>query len=161
MDDLRVGLGFDLHGPDPDRPLRLAGVPFEGEPGLGGHSDGDVISHAVADALLGAAAMGDLGDHFPDTAPEAAGMAGLELLSRVVGMLRERRLAVRTCDLTFVGERPHLAARRDEMRRNLGSVLRVADERVSVKATRPEGLGLTGDGAGCLAVVSVGPAGER
>jgi 2-C-methyl-D-erythritol 2,4-cyclodiphosphate synthase len=161
MDDVRVGLGFDVHRPDHDRPLRLAGVPFDGEPGLGGHSDGDVICHAVADALLGAAAMGDLGEHFPDTAPEASGMAGLDLLGRVVGMLRERRLAVRTCDLTFVAERPLVAGRRGEMRRNLGSVLGVADERVSVKATRPEGLGLTGDGAGCLAVVSVGPANER
>ena len=161
MSEERVGLGFDLHPRDAGRPLRLGGVTFEGEPGLAGHSDGDVICHAVADALLGAAGLGDIGEHFPDADPAYAGIAGLDLLARTVALLAGRGLVPRACDLTLVAERPHVAGRREEIRRNLARAMEVAVDLVSVKATRPEGLGLTGDGAGCLAVATIGPASER
>jgi 2-C-methyl-D-erythritol 2,4-cyclodiphosphate synthase len=152
MSEPRIGLGFDLHPRDPTRPLLLAGVRFEGEPGLAGHSDGDAVSHAVADALLGAAARGDLGELFPDTDLALAGIAGLELLARVVASLAEEELRPASCDVTVIATRPAVAPRRQEMRRNLAEVLGLPLERVSVKATRPEGLGLTGDGVGCLAL---------
>jgi 2-C-methyl-D-erythritol 2,4-cyclodiphosphate synthase len=157
MSDVRVGLGFDVHprSADPERPLFLAGVRFVDEPGLAGHSDADVVCHAVADALLGAAGLGDLGEHFPDTDPRHAGIGGLELLARVAGMLADRGLVTGSCDATLVAERPHVAPHRAEMRSNIGLALGIGEDRVSVKATRPEGLGLSGDGAGCLAVALV------
>lgn len=157
MSDVRIGLGVDLHPREIGRPLYLGGVLFEGEPGLAGHSDGDVLCHAIADALLGAAGLGDIGEHFPDTDPAYEGIAGLDLLARVVALLAERGLAPRTCDLTLLAERPRIASRREEIRRNLAAVLAVTLDEVSVKATRPEGLGLSGDGAGCIAVASVAP----
>ena len=152
---MRVGLGFDVHRPDPKRPLRLGGVTVAGAPGLAGHSDADVVCHAVADALLGAAALGDLGQHFPDSDPGVEGMAGLELLGRVVGLLLDSRLRPAACDLTVIAENPAIAPRREEIRRNLAETLGVETSAVSVKATRPEGLGLRGDGLGCMAVVTV------
>jgi 2-C-methyl-D-erythritol 2,4-cyclodiphosphate synthase len=155
---VRIGFGFDVHAWDPGRPLYLGGVRFDGEPGLGGHSDGDVICHSLADALLGAAGLGDLGEHFPDADPQFAGIAGLDLLGAVIGKLSDAGLAPARCDLTLVAERPHIAARRAELRANVAAVLQVPEEEVSIKATRPEGLGLTGDGAGCMAVATVRPA---
>ena len=161
MGETRVGLGVDLHQRDEGRSLFLGGVRFDGEPGLAGHSDGDVVCHAVADALLGAGGMGDLGEYFPDTDASFEGMAGLDLLARVVATLLERGLAPAQCDLTLIAERPHIAEHREEIRRNLASALGTPPDRVSVKATRPEGLGLSGDGAGCLAIVSVAPISSR
>jgi 2-C-methyl-D-erythritol 2,4-cyclodiphosphate synthase len=153
-----VGLGIDLHSRDPGRPLFLAGVGFPEEPGLAGHSDGDAVCHALADALLGAAALGDLGDHFPDTDPAFEGVGGLDLLGRVAQKLTAAGFAADHCDLTILAERPAIAPRREEMRANLAAALGLDRGRVSVKATRPEGLGLTGDGAGCIAVAAVRPA---
>jgi 2-C-methyl-D-erythritol 2,4-cyclodiphosphate synthase len=150
--EIRVGFGVDLHQWDSGRALYLGGVRFEGEPGLAGHSDGDVVCHAVADALLGAVALGDVGEHFPETDPAYEGIAGLDLLARVVSVLTDAGFAPRGCDLTLVAERPRIATRREEIRRNLAAALSIPLDRVSVKATRPEGLGLTGDGVGCLAV---------
>jgi 2-C-methyl-D-erythritol 2,4-cyclodiphosphate synthase len=158
MNDLRVGLGFDVHPRHEGRPLVLGGVRFDGEPGLAGHSDGDVVCHSVASALLGASALGDLGDHFPDTDPAFEGIAGLDLLRRVLSMLEAKGLAPRACDLTVIAERPRISTRREEIRGNLADTLGIEIEEVSVKATRPEGLGLHGDGAACLAVVTIGPA---
>jgi 2-C-methyl-D-erythritol 2,4-cyclodiphosphate synthase len=155
----RMGLGLDVHAWGQDRPLFLGGVRFEGVPGLAGHSDGDVVCHALADALLGAATLGDLGDHFPETDPRYEGMAGLHLLTQVVRLLSEAGLAPRRCDLTLLADRPPIADRRDEMRGNLATALTVSMKDVSVKATRPEGLGLSGDGAGCFALAVVGPIG--
>jgi len=148
----RFGLGFDTHPRDPRRELALGGVRFGGEPGLSGHSDGDVVCHALADALLGAAALGDIGEHFPDTDPSVAGLAGTELLRRTVAMVREASLAPDACDLVILAERPKVGPRRDEIRAAVAAALGVPVGRVSVKATRPEGLGLTGDGVGCLAL---------
>jgi 2-C-methyl-D-erythritol 2,4-cyclodiphosphate synthase len=155
--DLRVGLGFDSHPRDEERPLFLGGVRFDGEAGLAGHSDADVVCHALADALLGAAGLGDLGTHFPEADPASEGIRGLDLLERTVGSVREAGLVPVSCDLVVIAERPAVAPRREEIRSGLGRVLGIAAERVSVKGTRPEGLGLTGNGAGCLALAVVGP----
>ena len=152
MTEPLVGLGFDLHAFAAGRALLLGGIAFEGE-GLAGHSDGDVVCHALADAMLGAVALGDVGEHFPDTDPAFAGIGGLDLLGRVVAMVRGAGANPVSADLTIVAERPSIAPAREEMRRALGAALGVTGERVSVKATRPEGLGLTGDGVGCLALV--------
>ena len=148
----RVGLGFDVHAFDPGRPLRLGGVEFEGAVGLVGHSDGDAVCHAVADALLGAAVLGDLGEHFPDTDPAFAGIAGIELLGRAVGLVADAGFRPDSADLTVIAERPSIAPERHAMRSHLAAVLGIPVDRVSVKATRPEGLGLSGDGIGCLAL---------
>ena len=155
MADPRVGLGFDSHPRDASRTLKLGGLEFGEEAGLAGHSDGDVVCHALADALLGAAALGDIGVHFPDDAPELAGMAGSELLGRTVERLRDSGFSPVACDVVVIADRPMLAERRDEMRGSLGEVLGVTVEQVSVKATRPEGLGLTGDGVGCMALATI------
>jgi len=149
------GLGFDVHSRDADRALWLGGVRFDGVPGLAGHSDGDAVCHAVADALLGAAAQGDIGEHFPETDPAIAGIAGVELLRRTVSILAAAGHAPVACDLTVLCDVPPIAPHRDAMREQLADALGVGVERVSVKATRPEGLGMTGDGVGCFAVVTV------
>ncbi|MGH2658210.1 MAG: 2-C-methyl-D-erythritol 2,4-cyclodiphosphate synthase [Actinomycetota bacterium] len=158
MAEQRFGLGFDVHPWAVGRPLFLGGVRFPGEPGLLGHSDGDVVCHAVADALLGAAALGDVGEHFPDTDPRVAGIEGMDLLARVVAKIRVRGLAPFSADVTIVADRPAVAPVREEMRHNLAATLGVAVDLVSVKATVPEGLGLSGEGVGCiaLAVLSAG-----
>jgi 2-C-methyl-D-erythritol 2,4-cyclodiphosphate synthase len=130
----------------------LGGVRFDGEVGLAGHSDGDAVCHALADALLGAAGLGDVGEHFPETDPRIAGIDGLELLSRTVAKVRVAGFAPISADVTVIAERPQIAPSREEIRRRLGAALGIASERLSVKATRPEGLGLSGDGAACLAL---------
>jgi len=154
MNEQRFGLGFDAHPQDAGRPLLLAGVPFEGEPGLAGHSDADVVCHAIADALLGAVSLGDVGQHFPETDPAIAGIGGLDLLAQTVALVAEAGAGAKpvSVDVTVLAERPKLAERRDEMRSSLAAVLEVPFNRVSVKATRPEGLGLQGDGIGCVAL---------
>jgi 2-C-methyl-D-erythritol 2,4-cyclodiphosphate synthase len=155
LSQMRVGLGFDVHPRQAGRPLLLGGVTFEGEGGLAGHSDGDAVCHAIADALLGAAALGDLGDHFPDTDPVTEGMGGLELLTTTVSTLAGSGLRPSGCDVTVICEQPAIAPRREEMRDRLAGALGIDLDRVSVKATRPEGLGLSGEGVGCLAIVTL------
>ena len=155
MSDVRVGLGIDLHARAGARRLYLGGELFEGEDGLAGHSDGDVVCHALADAMLGAAGLGDLGEHFPDTDPAFEDIPGLDLLGHVVAMVAAAGLAPSRCDLTVLADRPAIAPRRAAVRANVARVLGVGEDRVSVKATRPEGLGLTGDGAACFAVVTL------
>jgi 2-C-methyl-D-erythritol 2,4-cyclodiphosphate synthase len=150
--ELVAGIGFDVHARDATRTLWLAGVCFDTEGGLAGHSDGDVVCHAVADALLGAAVLGDVGEHFPDSDPALAGVAGLDLLAGTVALVRAAGLVPASCDVTVLCDRPRIADRRDDMRVALAGALGVPVERVSVKATRPEGLGLSGDGVGCLAL---------
>jgi 2-C-methyl-D-erythritol 2,4-cyclodiphosphate synthase len=158
--DLRYGLGFDVHprSDEPSSPFRLGGIEFEDVPGLAGHSDADVVCHALGDALLGAAALGDLGEHFPEHDPAVAGLPGAELLARVVALLEEAGLRPHSCDLNVIAATPAIEPRRDEIRSFLAGALGVPIGSVSVKATRPEGLGLAGDGAGCLALAAVEPA---
>ncbi|HSD49124.1 MAG TPA: 2-C-methyl-D-erythritol 2,4-cyclodiphosphate synthase [Actinomycetota bacterium] len=152
----RSGLGFDVHRFSEHRPLWLGGVLFDNEDGLVGHSDGDVVCHAVADALLGAAALGDLGEHFPDSDPSIEGIEGRALLRETVRRVVEAGYAPTSVDVTLICERPSIAPRREEMRTEVGACLGVSLDRVSVKATRPEGLGLAGDGVGCLAIATIG-----
>lgn len=153
----RVGLGFDVHPwATDDRALWLGSVHFEGEQGLGGHSDGDAVCHAIADALLGAAALGDVGEHFPESDPAIEGIAGATLLRRALTLVQSAGFTFGSCDVTVVCERPAIAPRRDEVRARLAEALGSTLEAVSVKATRPEGLGLAGDGVGCMAVVLIG-----
>lgn len=156
MGEVRVGIGFDVHARAAARPLMLGGVMFDGEDGLAGHSDGDAVCHALADALLGAAALGDVGDHFPETDPSIAGMAGLELLQKVVEKVRVAGLVATSADVTVIAEWPAISPVRAEIRRHLSDALGVPVDRLSVKATRPEGLGLTGEGIGCLAIAVLG-----
>jgi 2-C-methyl-D-erythritol 2,4-cyclodiphosphate synthase len=155
MPEARSGLGFDVHRFSEQRPLWLAGVRFEGEDGLLGHSDGDVVCHAVADALLGAAALGDLGQHFPDTAADTEDIEGRTLLRDVVAKVALAGYLPTSVDATVICDRPAIDPRRDEMRDELAACLRLGVDRVSVKATRPEGLGLAGEGVGCLAIAVI------
>ena len=149
---IRVGLGFDVHPTEVGRVLYLGGVRIDDAPGLAGHSDGDVVCHALADAILGGAGLGDLGAHFPDTDPTTEGIAGLDLLGRVVSLAREGGFASSSCDVTVIAEKPAIAPIAGAIKRNLAQALELSGERVSVKATRPEGLGLAGDGVGCIAI---------
>jgi 2-C-methyl-D-erythritol 2,4-cyclodiphosphate synthase len=152
-----VGIGFDVHSREPGRVLMLGGVRWEGEDGLAGHSDGDAACHAVADALLGACALGDVGQHFPESDPSLEGIGGLELIARTLSIVRASGSSPSSCDLTVICLRPAIAQRRDEIRSALAAALDLESGAVSVKATRPEGLGLHGDGIGCMAVAVVVP----
>jgi len=149
------GIGYDCHRLAAGRARVLGGVRIEHERGLEGHSDADVLTHAIIDAMLGAGALGDIGQHFPDAEPEMQGIAGLELLARTIALVREAGLEPVSCDVTVLCDRPAIAPRRDEMRSALAGTLGVPVERVSLKATRPEGLGLSGDGVGCLALATL------
>jgi 2-C-methyl-D-erythritol 2,4-cyclodiphosphate synthase len=151
----RSGLGFDVHRFSEHRALWLGGVLFADEDGLIGHSDGDVVCHAAADALLGAAALGDLGEHFSDSDPANEGISGGTLLRETVGLLAKAGYAPTSLDVTVICDRPSIAPRRDQMRGAIAACLGLAVDRISVKATRPEGLGLAGDGVGCLAIATI------
>ena len=153
----RVGFGFDLHPFAPGRPLVLGGVTVELDRGLGGHSDADVLSHAVGEALLGALALGDLGRHFPDTDPRYRGISSLTLLRHVVELVRARGGRLVNVDATVLAQAPRLAPLLPEMAKRLADVLGLEIDRVSVKAKSPEGLGLLGrqEGMAAMAVVSV------
>lgn len=150
--DLRVGQGFDIHrfSDDPDRVLVLAGCRFDGERGLEGHSDADAISHACSDALLGAAGLGDIGMHFPDTDPAWEGADSLALLRHVVGLVGAEGWAVANIDCAVVCEQPKLAPRRNEMQQNLASIVGAP---VTIKGNRAERLGAIGrnEGIACFA----------
>ncbi len=153
----RVGLGFDLHPTTADRPLVLGGVTVPAERGLDGHSDADVLSHAVAEAMLGALALGDLGRHFPDSDPRYRGISSLRLLGEVRALVVARGARLVNVDATVIAERPRLGPWLPEMAKRLAETLGVDPERVSVKAKSPEGLGLLGreEGIAAIAVVSV------
>lgn len=152
MTAMRIGNGFDVHrfSEDADRVLVLGGVRFLGEPALSGHSDADVVAHAVAEALLGAAGLDDLGTHFPDGDERWAGADSLQLLAEVVRLVREDGWSPVNVDCSVIAERPKLALRRDEMQSALSGVVGAP---VSVKGRRAEGIGALGraEGIACLA----------
>jgi 2-C-methyl-D-erythritol 2,4-cyclodiphosphate synthase len=150
-----TGIGWDSHRLVEGRPLILGGVTIPFERGLAGHSDADVLTHAVIDALLGAAALGDIGGHFPDTDERWAGADSLNLLRSVVALVAERGFAVEHADSTVVMERPRLAPHRDAIRASLAGALGVGAERVSVKASTGEGMGFVGRGEGVAALAVV------
>ena len=148
---MRIGYGYDVHRLVEGRRLILGGVDIPWEKGLLGHSDADVLTHALMDALLGAAALGDIGQHFPDKDPRYAGADSLELLRKVCALLREAGYRVGNTDCTVIAQRPKLAGFIPEMRRRLAEVMEIPFDSVSVKATTEEGLGFTGDGSGIAA----------
>jgi 2-C-methyl-D-erythritol 2,4-cyclodiphosphate synthase len=147
---MRIGSGYDVHRLVPGRPLVLGGVSIPHEKGLLGHSDADVLTHALCDALLGAAGMGDIGQHFPDGDPAWAGIESLKLLQRVWGMIQDQ-WEVANVDATLIAQAPNLGPHRDAMRTRLASVLEISMARVNIKATTTEGLGPLGRGEGIAA----------
>ncbi len=151
---MRIGHGYDVHRLTENRDLILGGVRIPYEKGLLGHSDADVLLHAVSDALLGAAGLGDIGKHFPDTDPAYKGADSRVLLARVVQLIREQGCFVSNVDVTVIAQRPKLAPYIPQMRRNIAETLGIPENRVNVKATTEERLGFTGEGLGmaCHAV---------
>lgn len=148
---MRVGMGYDVHRLAEGRRLILGGVDIPYERGLLGHSDADVLLHAIMDALLGAAALGDIGKHFPDNDPAYEGISSLKLLEKVGGLLKEHAYFIGNIDATVIAQRPKLAPYREQMRRNIADTLGIEIDQVSVKATTEEGLGFTGTGEGISA----------
>ena len=161
---MRIGQGVDAHRLVPGRPLRLGGVEIPSERGLEGHSDGDVLLHAVASALLGALGDGDLGTHFPSSDPALAGIASRVIVEQVAEKVRRAGLAVGNVDATVVAQAPRLAPHLEKMRASLADLLGVERSRVNVKATSTDGLGTLGRGEGiaalavALLVAAAGPA---
>ena len=151
MQGVRIGHGYDVHRLVEGRRLILGGVDIPWERGLLGHSDADVLTHAVMDALLGAAGLGDIGQHFPDTDPAYAGADSLRLLAHVTALVRERGFTVGNVDATVLAQRPKLAPHIPRMRENLARAMGAEPAQVNVKATTEEGLGFTGSGGGMAA----------
>jgi 2-C-methyl-D-erythritol 2,4-cyclodiphosphate synthase len=154
---MSTGIGYDCHRLAAGRRLVLGGVELEHDRGLDGHSDADALTHAIIDALLGACALGDIGQHFPDTDPRYRDADSIELLRATVALLRDAGFAVRHVDATVVMERPQLAPARDRMRAVLAQALGLDRRHVSVKATRGEGMGFVGrqEGIAAVAVATV------
>lgn len=148
---MRIGHGYDVHRLKEGRKLILGGVEIPWELGLDGHSDADVLIHAVMDALLGAAALGDIGKWFPDTDPQYRGISSVLLLQRVAALLRERGYRVGNVDVTVIAQRPKLLPHIPKMRDNLARALDVELDQINIKATTEEGLGFTGTGEGMAA----------
>lgn len=145
---MHIGMGYDVHRLVPDRNLIIGGVKIPYEKGLLGHSDADVLLHAIMDALLGAAALGDIGKHFPDTDPKYKGADSLELMREVGKMLDENRFLIENIDATIIAQAPKMRPHIDEMRQNIADALGIELSQVNVKATTEEGLGFTGSGEG-------------
>lgn len=145
---MRIGMGYDVHRLTEGRKLILGGVEIPYEKGLLGHSDADVLLHAIMDALLGAAALGDIGKHFPDTDPRYSGISSLLLLEHVGELLDEQCFIIENIDATIIAQRPKMRPYIEEMRENIAKVLKLDLDRVNVKATTEEGLGFTGTGEG-------------
>lgn len=159
---MRIGMGYDVHRLVEDRDLIMGGVKIPYEKGLLGHSDADVLLHAIMDALLGAAALGDIGKHFPDTDPKYEGASSVKLLQEVGKMLSENLFFIENIDATIIAQRPKMRPYIDEMRANIADALEIDINQVNVKATTEEGLGFTGTGEGisaqaiCLLTTPVG-----
>ena len=148
---MRVGMGYDVHRLVPERDLIIGGVKIPYEKGLLGHSDADVLLHAIMDALLGAAALGDIGKHFPDNDPAYKGADSLMLLGRAGEILSEEGYVIENIDSTIIAQKPKMAPHIEQMRRNIADTLGLDISRVNVKATTEEGLGFTGTGEGISA----------
>lgn len=145
---MRVGMGYDVHKLVEGRKLIMGGVDIPYEKGLLGHSDADVLLHAIMDALLGAAALGDIGKHFPDTDDRFLGASSIKLLEEVGKMLDERNYIIENIDATIIAQRPKMRPYIDDMRKNIADTLHIDVDQVNVKATTEEGLGFTGSGEG-------------
>lgn len=145
---MRIGMGYDVHKLVEGRKLIMGGVEIPYEKGLLGHSDADVLLHAIMDALLGAAALGDIGKHFPDTDPAYKGISSIKLLEHVGRLLEENLFLIENIDATIIAQAPKMRPHIDAMRRNIAEALGITIEQVNVKATTEEGLGFTGKGEG-------------
>lgn len=145
---MRVGMGYDVHKLTEGRKLILGGVDIPWEKGLLGHSDADVLIHAIMDALLGAAALGDIGKHFPDTDPAYKGISSVKLLVHVAGLLKENDYAIGNIDATIIAQKPKMAPHIPKMRENIAEALGIKISQLNIKATTEEGLGFTGNGDG-------------
>lgn len=155
MSRLRIGQGLDVHRFHSARPLCLCGVEIPGEIGLDGHSDADVALHALTDAILGAVAAGDIGQHFPPSDPQWRGVESTRFLAHALELAAAQGYTLVNCDLTIVGERPRIAPHRELLCRSLAGLLGLPESAVSVKATTTEGLGWTGRGEGLAALAVV------
>ena len=151
MTNLRIGHGYDVHRLVDERKLVLGGVEIPWEKGLLGHSDADVLVHAVMDALTGASHLGDIGKLFPDTDPAYAGISSLKLLAEVGRLLEEKGFVVVNIDATLLAQAPKVGPYKQQMAENMAAALNIRPEQVNVKATTEEGLGFTGDGSGMAA----------
>lgn len=151
MTNLRIGYGYDVHRLMEGRKLVLGGVEISWEKGLLGHSDADVLTHAVMDALAGAARLGDIGKLFPDTDPQYKGISSLKLLEEVGRLLVEKGLSVVNIDVTLLAQAPKVGPYKEHMSENLAHALGIKAEQINIKATTEEGLGFTGDGSGMAA----------
>lgn len=145
---MRIGMGYDVHRLAPDRELILGGVTIPYEKGLLGHSDADVLTHAIMDALLGAAALGDIGTHFPDTDPAYKGASSIELLKQVGSLLEQHGFIIENIDATIIAQQPKMAPYRPQMIEQITNALHLSSDRINIKATTEEGLGFTGSGEG-------------
>lgn len=145
---MRIGMGYDVHRLTEDRELILGGVEIPFEKGLLGHSDADVLLHAIMDALLGASALGDIGKHFPDTEPAYKGISSILLLEHVGQLLEAEGIKIGNIDATIIAQRPKLAPYIMNMRENIAKALNIDIQQINVKATTEEGLGFTGGGLG-------------
>mgnify|MGYP002620034762 FL=1 len=145
---MRVGMGYDVHKLVEGRKLIIGGVEIPYEKGLLGHSDADVMLHAVMDALLGAAALGDIGKHFPDTDPKYKGISSVKLLIHVAELLKEHGYEIGNIDATIIAQKPKMAPHIPQMRKNMADALGIPESKINVKATTEEGLGFTGSGEG-------------
>ena len=145
---MRVGMGYDVHRLTENRKLILGGVEIPYEKGLLGHSDADVLLHAIMDALLGAAALGDIGKHFPDTDPAYEGISSIKLLEHVGELLEQNNYVIENIDATIIAQRPKMLPHIPQMRKNVARALGIEESQVNIKATTEEGLGFTGSGEG-------------
>lgn len=145
---MRIGMGYDVHRLTEGRDMIIGGVKIPYEKGLLGHSDADVLLHAISDALLGAAALGDIGKHFPDTDPAYKGISSLLLLEKVGALIEEKGFLIENIDATIIAQEPKMRPHIDAMRENIAGALGIMVEQVNVKATTEEGLGFTGSGEG-------------
>lgn len=145
---MRIGMGYDVHRLVEGRDLILGGVKIPYEKGLLGHSDADVLLHAVMDALLGAAALGDIGKHFPDTDPKYEGASSVKLLERVGELIEDKLYVIGNIDATIIAQKPKMAPHIEQMRANVAEALKISTDQINIKATTEEGLGFTGNGEG-------------
>lgn len=145
---MRIGIGYDVHKLVVDRPLILGGVNIPFDKGLLGHSDADVLVHAIMDSMIGALALGDIGKHFPDTSDEFKGISSLKLLEHVYSLIQSKGFEIENIDSIIVAQKPKMAPHIPEMKKNICSILNINEDQLNIKATTEEGLGFTGAGDG-------------
>jgi len=152
-----IGLGYDIHKLVTGRALILGGVEIPHPKGLSGHSDADVATHSICDAILGAMGEKDIGEHFPDTEPKYKNILSLKLLEKVLGLMKEKNLAINNLDITIIAQEPKISPYRDKIKEKINSIIKIPADKINVKATSPEGLGALGNGEGiaCISIVNL------